>query len=37
MRTAYSILIRNERVLETSKPRWKDNIKIFLKGMSAGV
>lgn len=37
MRTAYSILIRNDRILETSKLRWKDNIKIVLKGMSAGV
>jgi len=37
MKTLYSVLVRNDRILETSKPRWKDNIKFFLKGMSTGV
>lgn len=37
MRTVCSALVRNDRILEKSKPSWKDNIKIFLKGTCAGI
>jgi len=37
MRTAYSVLARNDRILETSKARWKDSIKICLKRRGTGI
>ena len=37
MRTAYLILVRNDRILEKPKPRWKDNNKICLKRTDAGI
>jgi hypothetical protein len=37
MRTAYSVLVGNDRILEISKPRWKDNIKISHKETGAGI